>query len=190
MPQTKTTSLLEIFEAPGADQRTLQDLDRDSLDTAANEKYVDLSSRLWEMGNPDEEITKLRKDITLHNAPAALWSAVNEDDDAKLNELRLFGADITQGYLAQASEPDQTELRNSIETNLKEGRKALEVAKENLEATKQTGGEIEFQGAQKKVDELTEKVKTIEESAAGLLAEEHEGECRNTKTDSLFRLQN
>ena len=102
------------------------------------------------MGDTDDEIARMRKDITLRNAPAATWSAVNEDDEAKLNDLRNFGADITQGYLAQASESDQTELKDSVETNLKEGRKALEVAKENLEATKQDGGEIEFQGAQKK----------------------------------------
>ena len=86
------TSFLEIEKTSPEDKKLLQDVDKTpstANDSGEEESPgdVDLSSRLWEMGDTDDEIARMRKDITLRNAPAATWSAVNEDDEAKLNDL-------------------------------------------------------------------------------------------------------
>ena len=63
------------------------------------------------------------------NAPAALWGAIGEDDVGKLDELRRYGSEMTQGYLAAASNKEKHALKPWLERHYQKRNKLLMVVK-------------------------------------------------------------
>ena len=164
-----STAFIDLFERTTGPSTTrlLRDEDEDFSD--ANEaggdtEDVDLSSRLWELGDTDAAVQGMRRDVTVRNAPAAIWAAGREDDHVKLDELHRFGAEMTQGYLTSVPSDDSDKFKAVIVKNLEDSKKALKTAEDQAEDTLQSGALQDYQEAMKKVDQEKERLKGFKEA--------------------------
>ena len=129
---------------------------------APTQKETDLTSRLWETEGTDPTIATLRKRLIDRNAPAAMWGAIGEDDIAKMDELRRYGSEITQGYLATVGEDEKHALKALVGTTLSKAEQAVSAAKLGVEEAKNMGGVSERKRAE-------EDLKSLEKERDALL---------------------
>ena len=142
---------------------------------APTQKETDLTSRLWETEGTDPTIATLRKRLIDRNAPAAMWGAIGEDDIAKMDELRRYGSEITQGYLATVGEDEKHALKALVGTTLSKAEQAVSAAKLGVEEAKNMGGVSERKRAEEDLKSLEKERDALLQAKAGAEASDHEG---------------
>ena len=142
---------------------------------AAPTQETDLTSRLWETEGTDPTIATLRKRLIDRNAPAAMWGAIGEDDIAKMDELRRYGSEITQGYLATVGEDEKHALKALVGTTLSKAEQAVSAAKLGVAEAKNMGGVSERKRAEEDLKSLEKERDALLQAKAGAEASDHEG---------------
>jgi hypothetical protein len=146
---------------------------------------ADLSSRLWETEGTDPNVAILRKKLMDVNAPASLWTAIGEDDVSKLDELKGYGSEMTQGYLATATDTEKHALKALVGTTLAKAEQAVSGAQKGVLEAKAMGGESEIKRSQEDLKALEDERDGLLEAKAGVDAADHEGEKVEITTASV-----